>query len=322
MTDAMPVKASPERMAQLLRDQGYKGKVYEVDGIYAVESGADGHPFRLHFYGPSPKEEDAPCTAFQIETGWRGVPAHEAVKLIAVCNTFNARARYTTASIVGDSGQPYLCLSWDHYYPEGLTDEHFTFITDIFVSMMGRLYSECKAVTNESRDSEILQRHDAALLAAHGPDRDHAGAARLYRLNADDGYAGSQNNLGDMYETGEGVPQNPLAAVHYYTRAAERAEPTAYLSLATILSEKTDDTEILVEALKFAHLAAAGLPEGHNMADAREAIDLITAKLEEDCILRAHELARQWKPLFVETRTMGDRLSRPENDSVESNSLH
>ena len=79
--------------------------------------------------------------------------------------------------------------------------------------------------------------------------------AKLYRASADLGFAGAQNNLGDLYESGEGVPQNQKVAIYWYTRAAERGEPTAYFSLASLLSEGSNDTEILAESMKFATLA-------------------------------------------------------------------
>ena len=322
MTDQLPIKASPARFAKLLQDLGYKGKVYDRNGFYSVESGADGHPFRIHFHTETPKEPETECNAFQIETAWHGVPPHEADKVIAVCNEFNGSMRYTTASLIGAPDDPFLYLTWDQFYPTGITDDHFSYSVSVFINMMGKLYRECKASTQDSVDDDIIQRHHAALQAAHGPDRDMVEAARLYRLSAESGYAGALNNLGDLYEIGEGVPKNTLAAVHYYTRAAERAEPTAYFSLSTILSEDMDDPEVLVEALKFAHLAVAGLPEGKNMDIAEDTLKTITAKLDEEDVNRARELAEKWKPLFIERRTMGDSLSLTEEQTVKTNSVH
>jgi TPR repeat protein len=97
-----------------------------------------------------------------------------------------------------------------------------------------------------------------------------AAAAKLYRQSAEIGYAGAQNNLADFYEHGEGVPKNHKAAIYWYTRAAERGEPTAYLSLAHMLSEGTDDADLLVESAKFAGLAFTFLPEGKNKASAEK----------------------------------------------------
>jgi hypothetical protein len=132
-------------------------------------------------------------------------------------------------------------------------------------------------------------------------------AARSYRLSADQGYAGAQNNLGDLYETGLGVPKSVMAAIYWYTRAAERGEPTAYLSLASLLSKDTTDPEILIEALKYAALAYNFLPAGTNKTSAEALSTDITAKLTRVDRQRVLELVTRWAPLYQEERLMGDK---------------
>ena len=134
-------------------------------------------------------------------------------------------------------------------------------------------------------------------------------AARYYRLAADEGFAGAQNNLGDMYEEGQGVPGNAKFAVYWYTRAAERGEPTAYLSLATFLADDTNDENVLIEALKFALLASQGLPDGKNKATAKEAVRSISARVSKDSRSMALDLAKKWEPLHQEEYLMGDSLN-------------
>jgi hypothetical protein len=126
------------------------------------------------------------------------------------------------------------------------------------------------------------------------------------RTSADAGFSGAQNNLGDMYELGESVPKNKEFAVYWYTRAAERGEPTAYLSLSSILSEASTDEEVLIEALKYGLLAMYKLPEGLNMLMAEEITRKILAILSPDSIQRAKELARNWDPLYQEKYLMSD----------------
>jgi hypothetical protein len=137
-----------------------------------------------------------------------------------------------------------------------------------------------------------------------------ADAAKLYRQSAEIGYAGAQNNLADMYEHGEGVPKNPKAAVYWYTRAAERGEPTAYLSLGHMLSEGTDDTDLLVESAKFAGLAFTFLPEGKNKASAEQLTKALGERLNQADKERAFSLISRWMPLHQEERLMGDSLQR------------
>ena len=150
----------------------------------------------------------------------------------------------------------------------------------------------------------------AGLKATRPPVPANEDAARLYRQSAELGYAGAQNNLGDLYETGQGVPQSGKAAIYWYTRAAERGEPTAYLSLASLLSEGTTDSEVLVEALKFAALAYNFLPEGKNKAEAESLSTAITAKLKQADRQRVLELVTRWAPLYQEERLMGDSIKR------------
>jgi hypothetical protein len=132
---------------------------------------------------------------------------------------------------------------------------------------------------------------------------------KLYRSSADAGFAGAQNNLGDMYENGEHVEKNMQFAVYWYTRAAERGEPTAYLSLSTILSDHSKDEGVLIEALKFALLAVHTLPEGLNAGVAQATARNILAMLPEAAINRAIDLARDWDPLYQEKYLMSDTVN-------------
>lgn len=145
-----------------------------------------------------------------------------------------------------------------------------------------------------------------ALQIRWGPNPSLSEVVRLYRESAADGYAGAQNNLGDLYEAGEGVKRNEKFAVYLYTRAAERGEPTGYLSLATFLIEGADDDAILIEALKFALLAERYLPEGQNKKTAATAIRHIALRLSADQRRAATELAASWRPLYQERYLMSD----------------
>ena len=134
-------------------------------------------------------------------------------------------------------------------------------------------------------------------------------ALRLYKLSAEDGFSGAQNNLGDMYESGEGVHKNDKAAVYWYTRSAERGEPTAYLSLATILADSKDE-DVLIEALKFAILAFNKLPDGSNKTNAYEAGKKLFNKLSFAAKEKAKVLAEAWEPLYQEKYLMSDAPKR------------
>jgi TPR repeat protein len=112
-------------------------------------------------------------------------------------------------------------------------------------------------------------------LAAKPKDKGTTEAVRLYWHSAQAGFAGAQNNLGDLYELGKGVPASEGFAIYWYARAAERGEPTAYFSLATILAKGNPDSGQLVEAMKFAILAVEKLPGKKNRQRAQVAKDAL-----------------------------------------------
>jgi hypothetical protein len=162
------------------------------------------------------------------------------------------------------------------------------------------------SVLNNKDKSKAVAEFNRALTDRLNQRATLAETRKIYRSSADAGFAGAQNNLGDMYEIAEGVPKNKEFAVYWYTRAAERGEPTAYLSLSTILSEGSTDDEVLIEALKFAVLAMHKLPEGLNMLMAEETARNLLATLPASSIRRAIDLAREWDPLYQEKYLMSD----------------
>ena len=151
---------------------------------------------------------------------------------------------------------------------------------------------------------------EEALKARAAAPPDDARAAVLYSKSAVAGFAGAQNNLGDLYELGRGVPQNDKLAVYWYTRAAERGEPTAYLSLASLLAEESTDPEALVEAAKYAALAFTLLGEGRNKDKAARLTESLGRKLGLAEKERVIERVKAWVPLYQEELLMGDKPKR------------
>jgi Sel1 repeat len=160
--------------------------------------------------------------------------------------------------------------------------------------------------TTPAQRQRAYTAYSEGLEASRGAAPGMGAAAQLYRQSAVLGFAGAQNNLGDLYETGRGVAKSDKAAIYWYTRAAERGEPTAYLSLAHALSEGIADTDVLVEALKFAALAFNFLPAGKNKGEAESLSKQINAKLSEADSKRVLELVGRWVPLYREERLLGD----------------
>jgi len=162
------------------------------------------------------------------------------------------------------------------------------------------------ALTTELTKTKSLDLFAEGLKLANSNPRFPFEASKNYRQSADIGFAGAQNNLGDMYEKGEGLTKSDKAAVYWYTRAAERGEPTAYLSLAHILSEGTADVDLLVESAKYAALAFAMLPEGKNKKSAEKLLIQLSQRLSQTDKDRMLELTIRWMPLYQEKYLMGD----------------
>ena len=65
-------------------------------------------------------------------------------------------------------------------------------------------------------------------------NKDYATALRELKPLAEQGDAYAQNNLGSMYESGHGVPQDNKTAVKWYRLAAEQGSAPAQSSLGVM----------------------------------------------------------------------------------------
>ena len=76
------------------------------------------------------------------------------------------------------------------------------------------------------------------------------------RLAAEQGYASAQYNLGLMYATGEGVPQDYQEALKWYRLAAEQEDAQAQYTLGFMYATGRGVLKDDAEALKWYRLAA------------------------------------------------------------------
>ena len=72
-----------------------------------------------------------------------------------------------------------------------------------------------------------------------GVPQDDAQAARWYRLAADQGHAGAQHTLGFKYDNGMGVPEDDAEAVRWYRLAAEQGHWEAQFRLGRMYENGT-----------------------------------------------------------------------------------
>jgi TPR repeat protein len=65
------------------------------------------------------------------------------------------------------------------------------------------------------------------LYGRNGHDKDASRAAAYFRTLAEQEWSVAQNRLGEMYESGQGVPRDLDMAIAWYQRAAEQGHPIA-----------------------------------------------------------------------------------------------
>ena len=117
---------------------------------------------------------------------------------------------------------------------------------------------------------------------------DYATALREWMPLAEQGYASAQNNLGGMYESGDGVPQDDQTAVKWYRLAAEQGVPKAQLHLGVRYGLGRGVLEDNVYAHMWSNIAASqGIDKG---SKARE---LVAKKMTPQQIGEAQKLARE-----------------------------
>jgi len=319
MSDTLKSSILPETASALLIEMGYRGKITSSGDRPIIESATNGGRFYVNFFE---RNEIAPETGFcaiQFSTGFNLNSDCNPSELIQLCNAFNRRYRNVKVVIGGNSPKYVeLQLDADVY---GEAKQWFEYYAEFFL-IAARAFFEEICETNEFRGDGCTEIHCNAVQLAHGINRDAKAAIELYRKAAYRGYAGSQNNLGDQYERGEALPKSDLFGVYWYTRAAERGEPTAYLSLSTLLSEQAADREMLIEALKFGLLAIERLPKGYNHQTAQKCVERLFGLLTDEEVATARERISVWKPLFQESRLMSDTPDGNRQLDAPSKSLH
>jgi tetratricopeptide (TPR) repeat protein len=95
--------------------------------------------------------------------------------------------------------------------------------------------------------------------------KDFAEARRLFEKAADAGYAMAMNNIGTLYEGGDGVAKNYAEAVRWYSKAVAAGEPIAMVDLGWQYETGHGVSRDYGEAVRLYEAAArAGVPAGMN----------------------------------------------------------
>jgi TPR repeat protein len=108
----------------------------------------------------------------------------------------------------------------------------------------------------------------------------------------------SSTNLGFMYETGRGVPQNYVAAAQWYFVAAQGGEPTAQFRLGLLYDKGHGVPQDFVEAHKWLNLAVAQAPS-HDRDYWLRIRDAVAFKMSTTEIAEAQRRALLWRPLMA-----------------------
>jgi TPR repeat protein len=111
------------------------------------------------------------------------------------------------------------------------------------------------------------------------------------RAAAEQEDAGSQNNLGVMYGTGNGVPQDYVEAVKWYRLAAEQGNAAAQYNLGLMYDNGQGVPQDYVRAHTWFNLAASrGDANGSNNRD------IVAKRMTREQIAEAQRMAREWTP--------------------------
>jgi TPR repeat protein len=127
---------------------------------------------------------------------------------------------------------------------------------------------------------------------------DFAAALHLWKPVAEAGHADAQNNVGLLYENGQGVPADPAEAARWYRRAAEQGHADAQLYLGALYESGRGVPQDLVRAHMWLDLSAAKALGGMLWGglDALSARQRVAARLTAEQLAQARAMAARCLP--------------------------
>ncbi len=117
-----------------------------------------------------------------------------------------------------------------------------------------------------------------------------------YRKASEQGVAYAQNNLGIMYDKGQGVPQDYAEAVKWYRKAAKQGYGGAQYNLGLLYREGQGVPQDYVQAHMWNNLAASSFPPGKDRDRVVKNRNIVAKRMTPAQISEAQKLAREWKP--------------------------
>ena len=147
-----------------------------------------------------------------------------------------------------------------------------------------------------ARQGDTKAQYDLGVLYAtgEGVPEDKVEAVRWFRLAARQGYADAQFNLGVMYDKGEGVSKDDVEVVRWYRMAAEQGYAEAQANLGAIYANGERVPKDYIQAYAWLNLAAE---QGIEWAKKRK--ETIEAKMTPTEIAEAQKLSREYSKAYV-----------------------
>ena len=178
----------------------------------------------------------------------------------------------------------------------------------VVLVLLGTSWADAAAQTTPAEVAATRQRAEQGDALAQGQlgsmydtgqgvPQDYTEAVRWYRLAAEQGHAGAQYNLGVRYSNGEGVPQDYTEAVRWHRLAAEQDIPVAQYSLSVMYGSGQGVPQDFVEAHKWVNLAASRIYVSFQKRYA-EARDALAKQMTPAQLAEAQLLAREWQATF------------------------
>ncbi len=167
-----------------------------------------------------------------------------------------------------------------------------------------------RALHDAGEAGHPLAMHNLGVAYSHGLyglPKSTSKARYWYYWSAISGFAGAQNNLGDLYETAKDAPPDMGMALYWYTQAAMQGEPTAYLSLGDLFFEGNGVAQNDFTAAFWLLLAAEHLPDGQNKAKATKRAEIAVSKLEEKTKRLLYARIHNFAPLKQTRDLIGDK---------------
>ena len=126
-----------------------------------------------------------------------------------------------------------------------------------------------------------------------GVPQNYAEAAKWYRKAAEQGDVNAQNIIGGMYSFGQGVPKDNAVAVKWISRAAEQGHAEAQRNLGTMYIQGQGVPVDFVQAHKWLSLSASR-SSGKEYDYAVKTRDQIEDVMTPAQINEAEKLALEW----------------------------